>query len=93
MALGLNTFRDDSHFHDFGHGDDRNYNRRVVRILFHVANKTLIDFQAIDGEILESTQIAVTRPKVVYRQLHAEVLEGSQYLQNDILIIDQDALG
>ena len=89
----LHPFGDDLQPQAGAQGDDGAHDGRVVGVIEHVAHKTLVNLELVQGQALEVGQRGVAGAKVIERKADAVVLELLHFFNHAFDVSQQHALG
>ena len=90
---GLDPFGDDLQVQVMGELRDRAGQGGVLRLERHIAHKRCVNFQRVDGQLLQVALRRITGAKIVQRQLEATALQLLHLGGDVVSIIDQAAFG
>lgn len=93
LLLGLDPLGDYFHVQAVCHGDDGPGDLRILFAVGQAVDEAAVDFQHIDGELLEVIERRVTGAKIINRDAQPEFFQLGQGLQGVGDIAHQDAFG
>jgi hypothetical protein len=83
----LDSLRDNTHMQALTHTDDGADNAGIVCIRCEIANKRLVNLQAVDWKAFEKAQARITGPKIVKREADAHSFDVMKHNRSGLRIL------
>ena len=93
LLLVLHALGHRRQVHVLGHGHDGAHQFRAAAVFQHTQHEGTVDFQGVEGLVVQVTQGRVPGAEVVQVQFHAQRLHLLQGLEDGLRLPQQHALG